>query len=103
MDGQARFEPPVIDRLSVRVVVDSHYERFMPKAEHGAVKIDHVGVIPDGHMHTYACEWGLSLHIATETQAARARYLLDFGFTPEVLVRNFNLMRLDPAALDGLI
>lgn len=97
------FQAPIIDSLSVRVVVDSRYERFMPKAEHPALRIEHVGVIPEKHMHTFACEWGLSLHIATETRAARAQYLLDFGFTPDVLVRNFELMNLDSAKLDGLI
>ena len=28
------FEAPVVDHLSVRVVVDSHHELFLPKATH---------------------------------------------------------------------
>ena len=33
--AQTPFTAPVVERLSVRVVVDSHYERFLPRAEHG--------------------------------------------------------------------
>ncbi|HEX9837039.1 MAG TPA: hypothetical protein VGB90_09305, partial [Alphaproteobacteria bacterium] len=55
------FAPPVVERLSVRVVVDSHYERFLPKAAHPVVAIEHVGEIPGRQMTTLAGEWGLSL------------------------------------------
>ena len=42
--------------------------------------------------------------ISNSAQAgARAQYLLDFGFTPEVLLRNFELLDLDPGRIDGLI
>ena len=32
------FQPPVVDALSLRVVVDSRYERFLPKASHPLVQ-----------------------------------------------------------------
>ncbi len=42
--------------------------------------------------------------ISNSTRAGgHSRHLLDFGFTPEVLLRNFALLDLDPARLDGLI
>ncbi|MCU4655157.1 MBL fold metallo-hydrolase [Roseibacterium sp. SDUM158016] len=97
------IEAPIIDSLAVRVVVDSRYERFLPKAEHPFVRIDHVGSIPGHHRSTFACEWGLSLHLVTEASGIRARYLLDFGYTPEVLIRNFELLGLEPKRLDALI
>ena len=40
------FNAPVVDQLSVQVVVDSAYERFMPAATHSFAKIEHVGKIP---------------------------------------------------------
>ena len=40
------FQPPVVDGLSLRVVVDSRYERFLPKASHPLVQVEHVGRIP---------------------------------------------------------
>jgi 7,8-dihydropterin-6-yl-methyl-4-(beta-D-ribofuranosyl)aminobenzene 5'-phosphate synthase len=99
----AAFAPPVVDRLSVRVIVDSHYERFLPKATHGAVAIEHVGAIRGRPMTTLAGEWGLSLHLESEKAGAKAQYLLDFGYTPEILNRNLSLLDVDPARINGLI
>jgi 7,8-dihydropterin-6-yl-methyl-4-(beta-D-ribofuranosyl)aminobenzene 5'-phosphate synthase len=98
-----KFAAPTVDRLSVRVVVDSHYERFLPKATHPFVAIEHVGAIPGRQMTTLAGEWGLSLHLESERDGAKAQYLLDFGFTPEILNRNFGLLDIAAAKLDGLI
>jgi 7,8-dihydropterin-6-yl-methyl-4-(beta-D-ribofuranosyl)aminobenzene 5'-phosphate synthase len=100
---QTPFVAPVVDRLSVRVVVDSAYERFLPKATHPFVAIEHVRQVPGRQMTTFACEWGLSLHLDSEKTGARAQYLLDFGYTPEILNRNFDLLDIDPRRLDGLI
>lgn len=100
---QTPFEAPVVDRLSVRVVVDSHYERFLPKMTHPSVGIEHVGGIPGRQMTTLAGEWGLSLHLESEYAGDRAQYLLDFGYTPEILNRNFNLLDIDSTKLNGLI
>ena len=97
------FKAPVVDHLSVRVVVDSSYERFLPKATHPSVQIEHVGRIPGREMTTFAAEWGLSLHLSSVHAGAKAQYLLDFGYTPEILLRNFDLLGIAPERLDGLI
>ena len=97
------FEAPVVDHLAVRVVVDSWYERFLPKEEHRFVKIEHVGGIPGRQMSTLAGEWGLSLHLESRSAGATAEYLLDFGYTPEILNRNVSLLDIDPSRLSGLI
>jgi 7,8-dihydropterin-6-yl-methyl-4-(beta-D-ribofuranosyl)aminobenzene 5'-phosphate synthase len=97
------FKPPVVDRLSVRVVVDSHYERFMPPATHPAVNVEHVKRIPGRQMSTLAGEWGLSLHLESASAGEKSQYLLDFGYTPEILNRNFDLLDIEPRRLNGLI
>lgn len=97
------FEAPVVDRLSVRVVVDSVYERFLPAATHPFVAIEHVGKIPGRQMTTLAGEWGLSLHLESATAAANAQYILDFGYTPEIINRNIDLLGIDVARINGLI
>ncbi len=81
------FAAPVVDSLSIRVVVDSHYERFLPKATHPSVAIEHTGEIPGRQMSALAGEWGLSLHLESVRAGARAQYLLDFGYTPEAMRR----------------
>jgi len=97
------FAAPMVDRLSVRVVVDSRYERFLPKATHPFVAIEHVGQIPGRQMTSLACEWGLSLHLDSARAGSRAQYMLDFGYTPEIVLRNTDLLDIDPSKIDGLI
>jgi 7,8-dihydropterin-6-yl-methyl-4-(beta-D-ribofuranosyl)aminobenzene 5'-phosphate synthase len=97
------FKAPVVDSLSVRVVVDSRYERFLPKATHRYVQIEHIGRVTNRLTSTFACEWGLSLHLTSETAGAKAQYVLDFGYTPEVINRNFDLLDIDAAKINGLI
>src|SRR4030081_741339 len=97
------FTPPTVERLSVRLIVDSYFDLFMPKATHPHVRIEHVSRIPGRETSTLAGEWGLSLHLESETAGDKHQYLLDFGFTPEVLNRNFDLLGIEPEKLDGLI
>ena len=67
------------------------------------VAIEHVRHIPGHERSTFAGEWGLSLHLESNQAGGKSQYLLDFGYTPEVLIRNFELLDLDPARIDGLI
>jgi 7,8-dihydropterin-6-yl-methyl-4-(beta-D-ribofuranosyl)aminobenzene 5'-phosphate synthase len=97
------FAAPIVDSLSVRVLVDSAYDRFIADATHPAVKIEHVRHIPGHERSTLAGEWGLSLHLESAQAGRHSQYLLDFGFTPEILIRNFALLDLDPGKIDGLI
>ncbi len=100
---EAPFAAPVVDHLSVRVVVDSVYEKFIRDATHPAVRIEHLRQVPGRQMSTLAGEWGLSLHLESAGAGSKAQYLLDFGYTPEVLTRNFDLLDIDEAKIDGLI
>jgi 7,8-dihydropterin-6-yl-methyl-4-(beta-D-ribofuranosyl)aminobenzene 5'-phosphate synthase len=97
------FTAPVVQSLSVRVVVDSVFDQFMPKATHPMVAIEHVGRIRSNLNSTLAGEWGLSLHLESKSAAGTGQYLLDFGYTPEVLIRNLTLLGIEPERLDGLI
>jgi 7,8-dihydropterin-6-yl-methyl-4-(beta-D-ribofuranosyl)aminobenzene 5'-phosphate synthase len=97
------FTAPIVESLSVRLLVDSFYDRFIEDAQHPMVKIEHVRHIPGHEQSTFAGEWGLSLHLESAQAGDRSQYLLDFGYTPEVLIRNFELLDLDPGRIDGLI
>ena len=103
LSAQMPFEPPIVEKLSVRVLVDSFYERFMKETAHPSVLIEYTGGIRGRQMTTLACEWGLSLHLESAKGGATTQYLLDFGYTPEVLNRNFDLLDIDPARIIGLI
>jgi len=93
----------LVDQLSVRVVVDSRYERFLPKMTRPFTNIEHVGQVPGRQMTSLACEWGLSLHLESHRAGSKAQYMLDFGYTPEIVLRNADLLDIDPAKIDGLI
>jgi len=97
------FKAPHVASLSVRVVVDSFFDQFMPKATHPQVTIEHVSRIRGRETTTLAGEWGLSLHLESKSAGAGGQYLLDFGYTPEILLRNFDLLGIVPERLDGLI
>jgi 7,8-dihydropterin-6-yl-methyl-4-(beta-D-ribofuranosyl)aminobenzene 5'-phosphate synthase len=103
MRSDEPFNAPVVDSLSVRVVVDSVFDQFMPKSTHPVVKIEHVGRIRSNLNSTLAGEWGLSLHLQSHSAGRTAQYLLDFGYTSEILLRNFNLLGIEPERLNGLI
>src|ERR1700730_7814086 len=97
------FKAPIVESLSVRVVVDSVFDQFMPKATHPMVAIEHVGRIRSNLNSTLAGEWGLSLHLESRNEGETGQYLLDFGYTSEVLLRNFGLLGIEPERLNGLI
>jgi 7,8-dihydropterin-6-yl-methyl-4-(beta-D-ribofuranosyl)aminobenzene 5'-phosphate synthase len=101
--ASAPFRPPVVDALAVRVVVDSVFDQFMPKATHPMVRIEHVSRFRGRENLTLAGEWGLSLHLESHSAGSTSQYLLDFGYTPEILLRNFDLLGIEAGKLDGLI
>ena len=82
MGSSDPFNAPVVSSLSVRVLVDSVFDQFMPKATHPMCTIEHVGRIRNNLNSTLAGEWGLSLHLESWREGTvlfinpRARYPL---------------------------
>ena len=95
--------PPVVDRLSLRVVMDTAHDIFISADPHPLVAIERTRLLPNPKRITLGGEWGLSLHLESARGAETRRYLLDFGYTPEVLNRNIEILSIDTAQLDGLI
>ena len=97
---------PEIDRAAVRVVVDSYQFAVAPSRKVANVEIEHFGWgigpgKPPGK--TLISEFGLSMHVETQRGTETRNVLIDFGFTPDALVNNANLVGIDPAALDALV
>jgi 7,8-dihydropterin-6-yl-methyl-4-(beta-D-ribofuranosyl)aminobenzene 5'-phosphate synthase len=97
---------PEIDRLAVRVVVDSYQFAVAPSRKLSDVEIEHFGwgiggAKPPGK--TLISEFGLSMHVESRRGAETRHVLVDFGFTPDALVNNADLVGIDPAALDALV
>jgi 7,8-dihydropterin-6-yl-methyl-4-(beta-D-ribofuranosyl)aminobenzene 5'-phosphate synthase len=48
-------------------------------------------------------EFGLSLHVESRRGPEARNILVDFGITPEVLLNNLAILKVDPANLDALV
>jgi 7,8-dihydropterin-6-yl-methyl-4-(beta-D-ribofuranosyl)aminobenzene 5'-phosphate synthase len=97
---------PEIDRVAVRVVVDSYQFAVAPSRKVPNVEIEHFGWGIGGEKppgKTLISEFGLSMHVESRRATETRNILIDFGFTPDALVNNSNLVGIDPAGLDALV
>jgi 7,8-dihydropterin-6-yl-methyl-4-(beta-D-ribofuranosyl)aminobenzene 5'-phosphate synthase len=96
---------PELDRVSVRVVTDSYQFAVAPSRKADGVDIQHfgwgIGNHPPGK--TLVSEFGLSMHVESRRGSETRNILVDFGFTPEALNNNIELLSIDPAVLDALV
>ena len=93
---------PTVDKLTIRVLVDSSYDQFFrPKQANG------VSIAPPARgadfRKTLHNEWGLSLWLESQAAGTQRTLMLDYGYTPEVLLNNMELTGVDPSKLDALI
>ena len=97
---------PEMDRVAVRVVVDSYQFAVAPSRKVSNVEIEHFGWGIGGGKppgKTLISEFGLSMHVESRRGDETRNVLMDFGFTPGALVNNANLVGIDSAALDALV
>ncbi|MEA2778383.1 MAG: 7,8-dihydropterin-6-yl-methyl-4-(beta-D-ribofuranosyl)aminobenzene 5-phosphate synthase [Acetobacteraceae bacterium] len=99
----ARIKPPVVDRLTIQAVVDTNHDIFISGTPVPGVGIERIRSPAAFNGKTLESQWGLSLHLVSSKGQDTRRYLLDFGFTPDVLANNLKLLKIDPATLDALI
>lgn len=97
---------PEIDALAVRVMVDSYQFAVAPGRTLEGLEIQHFGWgihkdSPPGR--TLISEFGLAMHVESRRGAEVRSTLVDFGFTPEALINNTELLGIDPAQLDALV
>ena len=97
---------PELDSVAVRVVVDSYQFAVAPSRKLTDVDIQHFGWGVSGDKppgRTLVSEFGLSMHAETRRGTETRNVLMDFGFTPEAVINNTNLVGVDPAGLDALV
>ena len=95
------IEVPTIDKLSVRVLVDSASDLFFKPQEVSGVKTE-PGRSADS-LRPLHSEWGLSLLLEPQRGDQKRTFLLDYGWTPEVINGNMDLLKVDPSKIDTLI
>jgi 7,8-dihydropterin-6-yl-methyl-4-(beta-D-ribofuranosyl)aminobenzene 5'-phosphate synthase len=96
---------PEVDRVTVSVVVDNYQFAVAPSTRVGNVDIQRFGwgLSDRPPSKTLISEFGLSLHAESQRGDDKRSILVDFGFTPEALGNNLDLLEIDPAALDALV
>jgi 7,8-dihydropterin-6-yl-methyl-4-(beta-D-ribofuranosyl)aminobenzene 5'-phosphate synthase len=98
-----RIEAPVIDQLTVREITDGSHDLFLTGSKSPGLAVTRIGFPEAAQGKTLESEWGLALHVESRKGSETRRYLLDFGFTPDVYANNVELMKIDLAAVDALI
>jgi 7,8-dihydropterin-6-yl-methyl-4-(beta-D-ribofuranosyl)aminobenzene 5'-phosphate synthase len=97
---------PEIDALAVQVVVDNYQFAVAPSRTLDGLEIQHFGWgirkdSPPGR--TLVSEFGLAMHVESRRGTQTRSALVDFGFTPEALINNTELLGIDPSLLDALV
>lgn len=90
---------PEVDRLAVTVVTDSYHHAFEPTRRIGDMQVQRFAFALSKAPPAKALqnEWGLALHLETQRGADTRHVLVDFGYTPQTLLNNLELLRIDPA------
>jgi 7,8-dihydropterin-6-yl-methyl-4-(beta-D-ribofuranosyl)aminobenzene 5'-phosphate synthase len=99
----ARIDPPAIDQLTVREITDNTHDIFLSGAKFPGLAVQRTGFPAAPQGRTLESEWGLALHLESRKGQETRRYLLDFGFTPNVYANNLELLKIDIAEVDALI
>jgi 7,8-dihydropterin-6-yl-methyl-4-(beta-D-ribofuranosyl)aminobenzene 5'-phosphate synthase len=97
---------PEVDRVAVRVLVDSYQFAVAPSRKVTNVDVEHFGWGIGGGKapgKTLISEFGLSMHVESTRGTETQNVLMDFGFTPDALINNTDLVGIDPASFDALV
>ena len=92
---------PQVERLAVRVVIDSFQQAISPSTKVGAVEVQRFGLPPAGK--SLLEEFGLSMHLESRRGSESRNLLVDFGFTSETLNNNLAMLGIAPENIDALV
>ena len=101
--AEIRIAPPVVDKLTMQVLLDGAHDVFISGAGTPDVGVERVRSPAAFNGKTLQSEWGLSLHLASTKGSETKRFLLDFGFTGDALNTNLGLLKTDLSGIDALI
>src|SRR5262249_37291871 len=98
----APIDPPEVDKVSVRVLVDGAYNLFLRPGDVKGVKIEPPPRAVD-YRRSLHSQWGLSLFVESQRASEQRTVMLDFGYPPDVLLNNMELVGADPKKIEALI
>jgi 7,8-dihydropterin-6-yl-methyl-4-(beta-D-ribofuranosyl)aminobenzene 5'-phosphate synthase len=101
-----RGEVPVVDRLAVRIVTDNVVIQFVPAEKRDGLSIERKSgnTHPDKPPRTVLNgEWGLAMFVESKRGDETRHLLIDFGYTPQVLLNNMEILQVDPSLIDAMV
>jgi 7,8-dihydropterin-6-yl-methyl-4-(beta-D-ribofuranosyl)aminobenzene 5'-phosphate synthase len=98
---------PEVDHVAVRIVTDNIVMQFVPNETRDGLTIERRswGNTTPNAPPRYAlnAEWGLAMHAESQIGGETRHVLVDFGYTPEVLLNNLAILKIDPALFDAMV
>ena len=96
---------PELDRVAVRIVIDSYQFAVAPSRKLPNLDVQHFGwgLSDKPPRRTLISEFGLAMQVESRHGSETRNILVDFGFTPEALLNNTNLLGIDPATIDAIV
>jgi 7,8-dihydropterin-6-yl-methyl-4-(beta-D-ribofuranosyl)aminobenzene 5'-phosphate synthase len=89
------IEPPAVDSLAIRVLIDSSQDNFFrPNQVHG-VSIQ-PPPRPSDFRQTLHNQWGLSLYLQSKRGDEQRTLMLDYGYSADALLNNIDIVKADP-------
>lgn len=98
----APIQPSTVDQVAIRVLVDGSYNLFLHPGQINNIKIEPAPRQTD-FRRTLHNQWGLSLLVESKSGADQHTVMVDFGYTPDALVNNMELVGVDPKKIEALI
>jgi 7,8-dihydropterin-6-yl-methyl-4-(beta-D-ribofuranosyl)aminobenzene 5'-phosphate synthase len=98
-----RVDATVINQLTVREITDNTHDIFLRGVKFPGLAVQRTGFPEAPQGKTLESEWGFALHLESRKGQETRRYLLDFGFTPDVYANNLDLLKIDVTQVDALI
>ena len=98
---------PEVDHLAVRMVTDNIVIQFVQSETREGLSVERrarADLAPDrpprGALNG---EWGLAMYAESQRDGETRHVMVDFGYTPEVLLNNMAILKIDPACFDALV
>ena len=96
----------MVDRLAVRMVTDNIVMQFLPNEKRDGLAIERKSgnTSPDKPPRTILNgEWGLAMHAQSHRGPEERNVMIDFGYTPEVLLNNMEILKIDASRYDAIV
>jgi 7,8-dihydropterin-6-yl-methyl-4-(beta-D-ribofuranosyl)aminobenzene 5'-phosphate synthase len=101
--AQTALAVPTVDGLVVRVITDSSYDTPRP-GQNKWVKVKRSGIFSSqDYRKALHNEWGLAMALESRIGGDTRNLMLDYGYTPEALLNNMEVMGFDGTRAQGLI